>query len=108
MLMRSVPANDRAAWTPDDNELLCQLYRDSTAASPHGVPDCSAIAEAMGRSRDAIYSQAFRLGLGVASRRSPHAKQRKCLGPCGQPFMSSWSGERICQACKKLQIMRCA
>ena len=32
----------------------------------------------------------------------PEIAVRNCLGGCGQPFISSWSGNRICDVCKNV------
>lgn len=33
-------------------------------------------------------------------------KLRKCLGPCGKPFLSTHIGNRICEPCKKSETFR--
>lgn len=32
----------------------------------------------------------------------PDIAIRKCLGPCGLQFVSTWSGNRICDVCKNI------
>ena len=32
--------------------------------------------------------------------------KRKCLGPCGQYFESSWKGNRICKRCASSEIFQ--
>ncbi len=31
---------------------------------------------------------------------NPERALRKCLGPCGQMFISEWKGHRMCRACR--------
>jgi hypothetical protein len=31
---------------------------------------------------------------------------RRCLGPCGQMFLSEWNGERQCRHCKDSQAYK--
>ncbi len=57
-----------------------------------------------GRGDGAIASRALLLGL--PSRRekkkkaNPDRAMRRCLGPCGQMFVSEWKGHRMCRACR--------
>ncbi len=52
-----------------------------------------------GRAESTITRRAHRLGL-PGLRKNPERALRKCLGPCGQMFVSEWKGHRMCRACR--------
>ncbi len=58
-----------------------------------------------GRTESTITRRACRLGLpGPRGRQirftNPERALRKCLGPCGQMFVSEWKGHRMCRVCR--------
>ncbi len=60
-----------------------------------------------GRTGSTITCRARKLGLpGPRGRQirctqeNPERALRKCLGPCGQMFVSEWKGHRMCRACR--------
>lgn len=70
------------------------------------------IAHRFGISREAAYARATRLrrdGLDLERRvhreQGREAAQRRCLG-CGEPFMSSHPGNRLCWSCAQSDVMR--
>jgi hypothetical protein len=101
MLMRTPATVLRGAvagnkvWTDADREVLVDLYLENPR------PSVEVMAAKLGRTRQAISTEASRLGL-----RAPGSQSRKCL-PCQRPFFSSWIGHRICPRCEPL-VMECA
>ena len=82
-------------WTPEEDAVLREHYPGK------GWRACRA--HLPGRGDGAIASRALLLGL--PSRRekkkkaNPDRAMRRCLGPCGQMFVSEHIGHRMCRAC---------
>ncbi len=58
-----------------------------------------------GRVESTITHRARKLGLPgpgctLEQKENPERALRKCLGPCGQMFVSEWKGHRMCRACR--------
>ncbi len=57
-----------------------------------------------GRGDSAIASRAHLLGLPgrfeKKKKDNPDRAMRRCLGPCGEMFVSEWKGHRMCRACR--------
>jgi hypothetical protein len=83
-------------WTDADIDRLASMYF-ATPKTPVEV-----MAARLGRTTNAIWTEVSRRGVS-----KPGAQIRTCL-PCDRDFFSSWIGERICQFCKKSEMMRCA
>ncbi len=102
-------------WTPEEDAVLREHYPgQGWRACQAYLPD---------RSNSTITGRARKLGLpgprgplaaeGCESRgwKSRHTRARKkdnpdralrrCLGPCGQPFVSEHIGHRMCNACRR-------
>jgi hypothetical protein len=91
-------ANDKEAWTDDDNDLLMSLM----LTDPR--PPIDEIAACLGRTTGAIsHHMSIR-----KMRPTPGSKMRPCITKCGRSFFSSWIGERICPTCKHSDLMSCA
>ena len=95
----TAPVNNTAPWPDADAALLMQLYTD-------GETDIDTIAARLGRTREAVYCKANRMGLGVL-RRGAGAKVRRCM-PCQKNFWSTWIGNRICADCTRSLDLECA
>ena len=88
--------NDKATWSEADIERLAPLYFSVPK------PPIEVIAETLGRTIPAVFTELSRLGMAQRG-----AKMRACM-PCSRSFFSSWIGERICSFCKSSELMRCA
>lgn len=90
------PRNDTSAWTPAQNERLASVYFTVPK------PSIAEMADVMGRTPHAVWTQISRLGMA-----KPGAQLRRCM-PCGKSFYSSWIGNRICSRCAESEVLRCA
>ncbi len=91
-------------WTPEEDAVLRKFYPGK------GWRACQAYLP--GRTESTIIHRARKLGLpgprgphlpdGALERKkeNPERALRKCLGPCGQMFVSEWKGHRMCRACR--------
>ncbi len=86
-------------WTPEEDAVLREHYPGK------GWRACRAYLP--GRTESTITCRARKLGLpGPRGRQirctqeNPERALRKCLGPCGQMFISEWKGHRMCRACR--------
>ncbi len=81
-------------WTPEEDAALRKFYPGK------GWRACQAYLP--GRTESTIKHRAHRLGLpGPGGPHLPDERAlRKCLGPCGQMFVSEWKGHRMCRACR--------
>ncbi len=85
-------------WTPEEDAVLREHYPGK------GWRACQTYLP--GRTESTITHRARKLGL--PGLRAPHLRKkenperalRKCLGPCGQMFVSEWKGHRMCRACR--------
>ena len=91
---------NEGAWTKDDFKTLVQLHID-------GKPT-NQIAEALGRSAQAVATKGSRIGLYALSRnelQQPDVAVRDCLNPVApHPFVSTGKGNRTCSVCKSKQV----
>ena len=82
-------------WTPEEDAVLRMFYpgKGWRACRVH-LP---------GRGDGAIASRAQLLGLPgrfeKKKKANPDRAMRRCLGPCGQMFVSEHIGHRMCRAC---------
>ncbi len=83
-------------WTPEEDAVLREHYPGK------GWRACQAYLP--GRRGGAIASRAHLLGLpGRLEKKkkdNPERAMRRCLGPCGQPFVSEHIGHRMCRRCR--------
>ena len=83
-------------WTPEEDAVLRKFYPGK------GYRACRA--HLPGRGDGAIASRAHLLGLpGRLEKRkkeNPERALRRCLGPCGEMFVSEHIGHRMCRACR--------
>ena len=82
-------------WTPEEDAVLREHYPGK------GWRACRA--HLPGRGDGAIASRAQLLGLPgrfeKKKKANPDRAMRRCLGPCGQMFVSEHIGHRMCRAC---------
>ena len=82
-------------WTPEEDAVLRKFYPGK------GYRACRAHLPCRGDS--AIASRAQLLGLpGRIEKKkkdNPERGMRRCLGPCGEMFVSEHIGHRMCRAC---------
>lgn len=93
---------DRRPWTDDEQTLVALLVDRGWSVTR--------IAAMLGRTPGSVQTQCSRLGIvgdRYVSKQNPKAKWRKCLC-CGQGFMSSWIGNRICSPCKESELFQSA
>ena len=83
-------------WTPEEDAVLRKFYPGK------GYRACRA--HLPGRGDGAIASRAHLLGLPgrfeKKKKDDPDRAMRRCLGPCGQIFVSEHIGHRMCRACR--------
>ncbi len=83
-------------WTPEEDAVLRKFYPGK------GCRACRA--HLPGRADGAIASRAHLLGLPgrleKKTKANPERAMRKCLGPCGQMFVSEHIGHRMCRSCR--------
>ncbi len=91
-------------WTPEEDAVLRMFYPGK------GWRACQAYLP--GRAESTITHRARRLGLpgprrphlpdayAARKKENPERALRKCLGPCGQMFVSEWKGHRMCRPCR--------
>jgi hypothetical protein len=85
-------------WTPEEDAVLRKFYPGK------GWRACQAYLP--GRTESTSIHRARKLGLPgprcTLERKKENLERalRKCLGPCGQMFVSEWKGHRMCRACR--------
>jgi len=83
-------------WTPEEDAVLREHYPGK------GCRACRA--HLPGRGDGAIASRALLLGLPgrreKKKKANPERALRRCLGPCGEMFVSEHIGHRMCRACR--------
>ncbi len=102
-------------WAPEEDAVLRMFYPGK------GWRACQAYLP--GRTESTITYRARRLGLPgprgphlpdayaaptaenksalERKKENPERALRKCLGPCGQMFVSEWKGHRMCRTCRR-------
>ncbi len=95
-------------WTPEEDAVLREFYPGQGAAAcaarlPHrGLGSIAYRAAVLGLTASKGPSQEQRGGRGRYSKEpNPERAMRRCLGPCGELFVSEWVGHRMCKACRR-------
>lgn len=89
-------------WTEEEKAWLAERMKEGKTYAE--------IAAMLGRTPGSVQTQCSRLGIvgdRYVSKQNPKAKWRKCLC-CGEGFMSSWIGNRICSPCKESELFQSA
>ena len=77
------------AWTPEDKARACAMW--------DGGKTYQQIADALGCERERV-GGFLRHHRPSKRLRQSTVKRRNCLA-CGEPFLSEWSGNRLCPHC---------
>ena len=101
-------------WTPEEDAVLrehypgkgwraCQAYLPERAESTitHRARKLGLPGPRAPHLPDAYAARQQKISCTLERKKeNPERALRKCLGPCGQMFVSEWKGHRMCRACR--------